>query len=118
MYPVLFRIGDFEITSFGVLVAVAAAVGLWLFERERRRSGLPDNAVDGVAIWEIPANDVDHVTIFFNGLSGETHEVENPVTQEKVYLRRTLQIDYQTPGSVEQQPRKPWLFKGEEWVVR
>ena len=47
MHPVLFRIGDFEITSFGVLVAVAAAVGLWLFERERRRSGLPDNAVDG-----------------------------------------------------------------------
>jgi phosphatidylglycerol:prolipoprotein diacylglycerol transferase len=29
-----------------VLVAVAALAGLWLFERERRRSGLPDNTVD------------------------------------------------------------------------
>lgn len=28
MYPVLFRIGDFEVTSFGVMVAVAALVGL------------------------------------------------------------------------------------------
>ena len=46
MYPVLFRIGEFEITSFGVLVAVAAVAGLWLFDRERRRSGLPDNTRD------------------------------------------------------------------------
>ena len=46
MYPVLFRIGEFEITSFGVLVAVGALVGLWLFRRELRRSGLPDTALD------------------------------------------------------------------------
>ena len=40
----------FEITSFGVLVAVAALTGLWLFDRERRWSGLPDAAVDaGIA---------------------------------------------------------------------
>lgn len=42
----LFRIGDFEVTSFGVMVAVAALVGLWLFDRERRWSGLPDQALD------------------------------------------------------------------------
>jgi phosphatidylglycerol:prolipoprotein diacylglycerol transferase len=41
MYPVLFRIGGFEVTSFGVMVAIAALVGLWLFRRELRRSGLP-----------------------------------------------------------------------------
>ena len=46
MYPILFRIGDFEVTSFGMLVAIAALVGLWLFERERRRSGLPENTLD------------------------------------------------------------------------
>jgi phosphatidylglycerol:prolipoprotein diacylglycerol transferase len=46
MYPVLFRIGTFEITSFGVMVAVAALVGLWLFRRELRRSGLPSDAAD------------------------------------------------------------------------
>ena len=46
MYPVLFRIGDFEITSFGVLVALAALVGMWMFARELERSGLPGNAVD------------------------------------------------------------------------
>ena len=39
MYPVLFRIGSFEVTSFGAMMAVAALVGLWIFRRELRRSG-------------------------------------------------------------------------------
>lgn len=46
MYPVLFRIGALEVTSFGVMVAVAALVGLWLFRRELRRSGLPLDIAD------------------------------------------------------------------------
>ena len=46
MYPVLFRIGDFEITSFGVLVAVGALVGIWIFGRELKRGGLPNDGVD------------------------------------------------------------------------
>jgi phosphatidylglycerol---prolipoprotein diacylglyceryl transferase len=46
MYPVLFRIGDFEITSFGVLVAIGALVGLWILQCELKRSGLPAGALD------------------------------------------------------------------------
>jgi hypothetical protein len=46
MYPVLFRIGGFEITSFGVFVAIGALVGLWLFRRELRLGGLPPDASD------------------------------------------------------------------------
>ena len=46
MYPVLFRIGGFEVTSFGVLVAIGALVGLWIMQREVRRSGLPGEALD------------------------------------------------------------------------
>ena len=46
MYPVLFRIGDFEVTSFGVAVAIGALVGLWIFQRELRRSGLPAESLD------------------------------------------------------------------------
>jgi len=46
VYPVLFRIGSFEITSFGVLVALGALAGLWVFRREIARSGLPDEAMD------------------------------------------------------------------------
>ncbi len=46
MYPTLFRIGDFEVTTFGVLVAIGALVGLWMYGRELARSGLPSTAAD------------------------------------------------------------------------
>ena len=46
MHPVLFRIGSFEVTSFGLLVGIAAVIGVWLFSRELARSGLPRDAVD------------------------------------------------------------------------
>src|SRR5687767_2825059 len=47
VYPTLFRIGTFEVTSFGVLVAIGALVGIWIFQRELARSGLPQSGVDG-----------------------------------------------------------------------
>ena len=46
MYPVLFRIGSFEITSFGVLVAIGALAGIGVFQRELKRVGLPESGVD------------------------------------------------------------------------
>ena len=52
MYPVLFRIGEFEVTSFGVMVALGALLGLWVFRRELRRSGLPESATDA-AVWGV-----------------------------------------------------------------
>ena len=47
MYPVLFKIGSFEVMSFGLMVAVGALVGIWLFGRELRAGGLPTDAVNG-----------------------------------------------------------------------
>jgi phosphatidylglycerol:prolipoprotein diacylglycerol transferase len=50
VYPILFRIGNFEVTSFGVMVAAGALVGLWMMRRELVRRGLPDAASDaGIA---------------------------------------------------------------------
>jgi len=40
MYPVLFRLGSFEITSFGAMVALGAALGILLLRRELVRSGV------------------------------------------------------------------------------
>jgi phosphatidylglycerol:prolipoprotein diacylglycerol transferase len=54
MYPVLFRIGQFEITSFGVLVALATVVAWRVLVHELRVSGLPDKASD-VAVYAIAA---------------------------------------------------------------
>jgi phosphatidylglycerol:prolipoprotein diacylglycerol transferase len=46
VYPVILRIGTFEVTSFGVMVAIAALVALNVFARELRHRGLPDDAVN------------------------------------------------------------------------
>jgi phosphatidylglycerol---prolipoprotein diacylglyceryl transferase len=46
MYPTFFRIGSFEVTSFGVMVAIGALVGLWVFGRELATSGLPSAGTD------------------------------------------------------------------------
>jgi phosphatidylglycerol---prolipoprotein diacylglyceryl transferase len=50
MYPVLLRLGDFEVTSFGVMIAVAAVAGILIFEREARRSGLAVESTTSAAI--------------------------------------------------------------------
>ncbi len=40
MLPVLFRIGSFEVTSFGVMVALGLLAGTWVFTRELEPRGL------------------------------------------------------------------------------
>jgi phosphatidylglycerol---prolipoprotein diacylglyceryl transferase len=50
MYPTLFRFRDFEVTTFGVLVALGALTGLWIFQRELKRSGLPAAGVDAAIL--------------------------------------------------------------------
>jgi phosphatidylglycerol:prolipoprotein diacylglycerol transferase len=45
MYPVVFRVGSLEVTSFGVMVALGALLGLLLMHRELRKSG--QNAAAG-----------------------------------------------------------------------
>jgi len=46
LYPVLFKIGALEITSFGVLMAVAMLMGIWVFHRELAQSRLPEDAIN------------------------------------------------------------------------
>lgn len=46
MYPDLFTIGSLTVTSYGVFVGLGALVGLWIFAREARRTGLPPSVLD------------------------------------------------------------------------
>ena len=50
MYPVIGRIGDFEITSFGLMVALGFLAGLWVFRRELRGRGLPESLENAALI--------------------------------------------------------------------
>lgn len=43
MWPTLLRIGDFEITTFGLMMFLAFVVGGWVLTRQFRRYGLPED---------------------------------------------------------------------------
>lgn len=59
-----------------------------------------DYARESVAIWPVPAHDVDEMSIFVGGISGETATTKNPLTGEDVLVRRSLMITYAVPGTV------------------
>jgi phosphatidylglycerol:prolipoprotein diacylglycerol transferase len=50
VYPILIQVGGFTIHSYGVLVAVALLVALWVGGREARRKGLPPLVVEDLAL--------------------------------------------------------------------
>jgi phosphatidylglycerol:prolipoprotein diacylglycerol transferase len=50
MYPELFRIGDFAVTSFGLFVALGALAGRWVLHRELALRQLPADALDGALL--------------------------------------------------------------------
>ena len=78
----------------------------------------PDHAKDGVAIWAVPEEDIDAFSVFFAGFSGETQKIKHPVTGEPVLLRKTLMVDYKTPGTPDS-PQDPTIRQMDNrWVMR
>lgn len=51
MFPVLFRIGDFSIHAYGVLLALAFAVGIFGLGRSARKAGLPEEKMFDMSLW-------------------------------------------------------------------
>jgi hypothetical protein len=57
-----------------------------------------DNAKDGVVIFPALDPEARNFRLYVMGLSGETADVENPVTHKKVILQKTLELDFNIPG--------------------
>lgn len=80
-----------------------------------------EHARDGVLIWPADQLDVDEVTVFFAGLSGEFEsyvvgrETDNP---QRYTLRKTLMLRYATPGEFGDQGARPFELIEERWVMR
>jgi len=81
----------------------------------------PEHARDGVLIWPAEQLDVDEVSIFFAGLSGEFEsyvvgrETDNP---RRYTLRKTLMLRYATPGNFADQGARPFDLEEKRWVMR
>jgi hypothetical protein len=80
-----------------------------------------EHARDGVLIWPAEQLDVDEVTIFFAGLSGEFEsyvvgrETDNP---QRYTLRKTKMLRYATPGNFSDQGARPIELIEERWIMR
>ena len=53
MLPELFRIGDFPIRSFGVMLLIGFAVGNWLAVRRAGKYGIDKDALTSLAVWAV-----------------------------------------------------------------
>jgi phosphatidylglycerol:prolipoprotein diacylglycerol transferase len=51
MYPVLFKLGHFELRSYGVVVALSFLLALWLSTREAKRKGLDPALIQDFAFY-------------------------------------------------------------------
>lgn len=81
----------------------------------------PEHARDGVLIWPANQLDVDEVTVFFAGLSGEfeSYVVDRDGQNPRRYtLRKTLMLRYSTPGDFSNQGARPFDVAEKRWVMR
>lgn len=130
-----------------VFPAIAEALGNPYLESPEAAIGTlrqgQDFLRESVAIWPVPDEDVDRMTVFFAGLSGETRPVLSPSTGEPltepvldpesgtpmlgpdgeprlqpVLLRRTEALEYLTPGTPDRPDRLPALLIDRTTVLR
>src|SRR5512132_2475142 len=50
MFPTLLRIGNFEITTFGLMMFLAFVIGGWVLTKQFRRYGLPDDLASSLVM--------------------------------------------------------------------
>lgn len=50
MYPSLIKLGNFEITTFGLMMFLAFIIGGWVLSREFRRHGLTDDLASSIVM--------------------------------------------------------------------
>jgi hypothetical protein len=83
-----------------------------------------DNACDLAIIWEDFDKKAQSIKLFITGLSNETAVVEHPVAKDeqgqpvKVYLRKTLELDYKIHGDPEMVSGVELQFDGKRWIMR
>jgi phosphatidylglycerol---prolipoprotein diacylglyceryl transferase len=89
MYPELFRIGDFPVNTYGVLLALAFLVALFVSARLGQRDGLPRERVFDLGLW-----------MLFGGLIGSKILLMFAEPDYGASLRNLLSVDFLRSGGV------------------
>ena len=77
MYPVLFEFGDFQIRSYGVIVALSFLIALWMSTREAERKGLDSKLVQDFAVYGLLGGIVG-ARLYFVLFSAPGYFLEHP----------------------------------------
>jgi len=79
-----------------------------------------DHARESVIVWPAFKHNINQLIIFVAGLSGETSSVANPLTNEPVTVRKSLMIEFKTPGdNVRYTPDKHTIIPvDQQWIMR
>lgn len=79
-----------------------------------------DFARESVVIWPAFKHDIDQLSVFVTGLSGESGMVKNPLTHEDVIVRKTRMLTYRFPGDdLSTPPRQQAVLDVDsEWIMR
>lgn len=122
-------------TDAGDIVAAGRGVPPQVFDAVKRRLGNDlleppdqmigrtvlqgeDHAGESVAIWRDFKHDVAQLSIFIEGLSGETTRIPHPVTGEPVLMRKTLMLSYDLPGQPPSPQQQQVIETGRAWIMR
>src|SRR5664279_1153809 len=55
MHPVFLKLGDFTVATYGVMVAIGFALGLWLAARRAKTEGIDPEQIHNLGVWLIIA---------------------------------------------------------------
>jgi hypothetical protein len=83
-----------------------------------------DNTKDLAIIWPDFDPKAKNISLFIAGLSNETVVVEHPIAKdadgvpEKLYLRKTLELQYSIGGDESLRSSGTLAFKGKNWIMR
>jgi len=83
-----------------------------------------DNAKDLAIIWPDFDLRAKGIKIFITGLSNETVAIDHPIAKDitgepiKVYLRKTLELDYSISGDPNLRRSANITYNGKRWIMR
>jgi hypothetical protein len=83
-----------------------------------------DNTKDLAVIWPDFDNKARNIKVFIAGLSNETVAINHPVAKDdlgnpkKVFLRKTLELNYDFKGDPALRSGAGLTYKGKRWIMR
>jgi hypothetical protein len=77
-----------------------------------------ENMKSGLIIWPVEEFNPVQVTVYGAGFSGETKTVVGPNGKDTFILRKTLRLDFQTPGDLSTAGTMSMSVAERSWIMR